>query len=417
MTALWYPFSQVDAEPTQQFVRGDGNYLYDAQGRAYLNAASGLWNLSLGLNHPQLQQRMTAQLQQLAYGTLFDAGHPPAVRLAERLVALSDGRMSKVYLSTSGSAAVEVAIRLARLYQRCQGATKKTGVISFDKSYHGGALLNLSASGLERQKLQQWEQPLAGFMQIPSPDQAVESLAMLKHLLAEQSDNIACLLFEPILGSAGVIIPEPAYVDAVQQLCRQHQVLLIADEVASGAGRCGAMFASTLLGWQPDFIALSKSLNAGYAALGATLISPQVVSAVKRAQAPLLYGSTQDGNPVACVAALATLDCLQQQQLFDRAGELGARLLTALQPLTGHTVLQQVRGKGLMIGLELAHLDATRTPFSPAEAYETRMLCQQQGLLLYHFASGLSLFPPLLLSDDDVEDMLDMLSTVLRGLR
>lgn len=417
MTALWYPFSQVDAEPTQQFVRGDGNYLYDAQGRAYLNAASGLWNLSLGLNHPQLQQRMTAQLQQLAYGTLFDAGHPPAVRLAERLVALSDGRMSKVYLSTSGSAAVEVAIRLARLYQRCQGATKKTGVISFDKSYHGGALLNLSASGLERQKLQQWEQPLTGFMQIPSPDQAVESLAMLKHLLAEQSDNIACLLFEPILGSAGVIIPEPAYVDAVQQLCRQHQVLLIADEVASGAGRCGAMFASTLLGWQPDLIALSKSLNAGYAALGATLISPQVVSAVKRAQAPLLYGSTQDGNPVACVAALATLDCLQQQQLFDRAGELGARLMTALQPLTGHTVLKQVRGKGLMIGLELAHLDAARTPFSPAEAYETRMLCQQQGLLLYHFASGLSLFPPLLLSDDDVEDMLDILSTVLRGLR
>lgn len=417
MTALWYPFSQADAEPVQQFVRGDGNYLYDAQGRAYLNAASGLWNLSLGLNHSQLQQRMTTQLQQLAYGTLFDAGHPPAVRLAERLVALSEGRMSKVYLSTSGSAAVEVAIRLARLYHHCQGSQQKTTIISFDKSYHGGALLNLSASGLERPVLQQWEQPLPGFIQIPSPDQPVESLAMLKHLLAEQSDNIAGLLFEPILGSAGVIIPDPVYVDAVQQLCRQHQVLLIADEVASGAGRCGAMFASTLLGWQPDLIALSKSLNAGYAALGATLISPQLVSTVKRAQAPLLYGSTQDGNPVACVAALATLDCLEQQQLFNRARELGERLITALEPLTDHTVLKQVRGRGMMLGLELAHLDAARSPFTAAEAYEARQLCEQQGLLLYHFSSGLSLFPPLLLTDDDLEDLLDILSTVLRGLR
>ncbi|WP_299943434.1 aminotransferase class III-fold pyridoxal phosphate-dependent enzyme [uncultured Microbulbifer sp.] len=411
MSALWYPYACPNTEPSLKLVRGDGVYVVDSQGREYINGAGGLWNITLGLNNRELASRMTAQLELMAYGTLFNSSHPPAQQLAERLVELSNGLMEKVYLSTTGSSAVEVAIRAAKLSQRARGNDEKKEVISFDKSYHGCSLMNLSASGLKHADLMRWEDILPGFHLIPSPDEEGRSLDALSTLLEARREHIACLVMEPILGSAGLLVPSKQYCEQLGNLCKEHEVLLIADEVATGGGRCGAMFASGLLGLEPDIITLSKALNSGYYPLGATLFKRHVVEPIEKAGAPLLYGSTQDGNPVACAAALATLDYLESHDLYNRAVSLGGMIRRELEGLLGSSAVKEIRGLGIMLGIELAHQNGT--PFTLKEVIAVRAQCQEEGLLVYHYDSGLSLFPPMTLSDEEAENLLDILKSVL----
>ena len=323
MSALWHPFSSPEQQPSFKLSRGNGVYVYDDQGREYINGSGGLWNITVGLGNKTIIDSMQAQLQQLAYGNLFDASHQPAEKLAETLLSLTNGNMHKVYLSTTGSSAVEVAIRAARAHFHARGKKHKYDVVSFDKSYHGCSLINLSASGLEQGDLNKWECGLPGFYHVQSPEDEKGSLEQIRMLMQSHSEEISCLLMEPILGSGGIIVPSREYGEAVNRICLEYDVLLIADEVATAGGRCGSMFASDLVGLKPDIITMSKALNSGYAALGATLFNKKVCTPISQAHMPLLYGSTQDGNPTACTAALATLKYIQENNLTERARQLG----------------------------------------------------------------------------------------------
>jgi adenosylmethionine-8-amino-7-oxononanoate aminotransferase len=414
MSQLWRPFSVPGARAPLQMSRGAGATVVDGEGRAYLDGVAGLWNVALGLNHAELVARMHAQMQTLTFASLFHGTNPAAELLAARLVALSDGAMASVYLSTTGSTAVEVALRVARLHQRAIGRPLRQRILSFDAGYHGCSGLGLAASGLLAGAAPAADAVAAGVQTIPSPRDEAASLCALAALLAD--GDVACLIVEPVLGSAGVIVPTNTYCDAVSRLCRQHGALLIADEVATGGGRCGAMYASTLLGLRPDMIALSKGLNSGYFPLGATLFSAAVVAPIARAQLALQFGSTQDGNPVGCVAALATLDLVADYGLELRAQQLGRRLRAALRNSGGAAVIGEVRGLGLMIGIELSHTGSRGAAFNAAESAHARALCQEAGLLVYHFDSGLSLFPALTLTDDEADDITAILHEVLATL-
>jgi adenosylmethionine-8-amino-7-oxononanoate aminotransferase len=412
---LWYPWAVPGVRPSLQFVRGRGSYIFDAEGRSYLNAIGGLWNITLGLGNESIISRMELQLRAMAYAPLHYASHSSAEALAKRLVQLSANELRHVYLTVSGSAAVEVALRVARLYQRVRGAVAKRRIVSFDHAYHGCSWMTLSASGLERESMQRWDEILPDFEVIPSPLPGCEeeSLAALAEVLTMASDTIACLIMEPILCSAGVIIPSPAYHTAVTELCRQHGVVIVADEVATAGGRCGEFFASGLLGLRPDIIALSKGINSGYLPLGATLFTEQVIAPIRNAGVQLLYGSTQDGNPISCVAALASLDYIEQNHLYERAQILGDRLRKSLETLRDIGMVGEVRCQGLLIGIELVHSSPGRRPFTIEEAFIVRQCCQDEGLLLNHFQSGLNLFPPMTMSDQEADDLVEMLRSSL----
>lgn len=416
MSKLWRPFSVPGSPAALKLVRGSGATVTDAGGREYLDAAGGLWNVALGLNNGPLVEAMHKQLQSMAFASLFDSTHAPAERLCDKLVELSGGTMHMAYLSTTGSTAVEVALRVARLHHRTAGSHGKQRILHFDTGYHGSSGLGVCASGILAAELTRFEDMLPGFQAIPSPRDEDASMAALVNALELDGDKIACLIMEPVLGSAGVIVPSRAYCETVSRLCQRHNVLLVADEVATGGGRCGAMFASTLLGLEPDIVALSKGINSGYFPLGATLFSQRVMEPIVRSGASFQFGSTQDGNPVGCIAALATLKAVEEQGLCERATAMGDELRARLSQRGADSVVREVRGLGMMTAIELAHLDAARTPFSPRESGEVRRLCQDAGLLTYHFDAGISLFPALTMLDTEADEMADILEEVFSTL-
>ncbi|MBS0225681.1 MAG: aspartate aminotransferase family protein [Proteobacteria bacterium] len=415
MSALWRPYAVPGVPASLRLAQGEGAYVTDSAGRRYLNAVGGLWNLSLGLGNDKIIERVCQQMRNMAYASLFDSTHTPAELLAERLISLSAGSMKFVYLSTSGTSAVEVALRVARLHHRANGHSSKQRILSFDRSYHGCSAMNLSASGIVRGDVEKWDEILPGFQLIPSPLDESSSLECLSRLLREDAGEIACLIMEPILGSGGIIVPSPEYCQTVTKLCRNADVLLIVDEVATGGGRCGSMFASNLLSLEPDIITLSKGLNSGYFPVGATLFSASTCLPIQRANIPIQFGSTQDGNPVGCATVLAALDIVAEEGLLDRVETLGHRIRSELTALAGERGAISVRGMGLMIGIELSHEYPDKRLFTELETQQVRMRCQEEGLLVYSFDSGISLFPPLTISDDEVEEMLEILRDVISG--
>jgi adenosylmethionine-8-amino-7-oxononanoate aminotransferase len=410
---LLHPYQVPGRSPALRVARGQGSLVYDDSGREYIDAAAGLWNLGLGLGNRDILQAMQEQGEALAYYGLFDATHGPAERLAALLVRLTDERMGHVYFSTTGTSAIEVALRTARTYQRAAGRPGKVRILSYDEGYHGCSWMNLSSSGSMHAEMNGWEDPLPDFRTIAYPADEERSLAELRQAVAEEGDRIAALLIEPILGTGGIIVPSPGYFEELAAICRQNDILIVSDEVATGCGRTGAMFASYQLGLEPDLIAVSKGLAAGYFPIGATLIRGAIVDTMRKAGAPILFGSTQDGNPIGCAAAFAALNQILRENLHGRAAEIGERIQEGLRPLLGASVLSEVRGRGLMIGLELTHLGEGGRHFSEEESARVRALCADSGLLVYHHRSGLSLYPALTISEEEVDDMIDILTSVI----
>lgn len=415
MSEIWYPFYPPGHKPNFKIVRGNGIYVTDSTGREYVNGAGGLWNLTLGLGNDFIVERIQRQVFDMSYASLFDSTHSPAEQLAKKLISLTKNKMAKVYFSTTGTTSVEVAFRVAKLHYRSKKAYNKIGIVSFDESYHGCSIMNLSASGLEQFELDKWDRKLKDFYQVNSPRDEARSLQEIEALFKAKSNFIACFIVEPILASAGVIEPSEDYCKKLNALCTEYDVLLIADEVATGGGRCGDMFASYLIGLQPDIITLSKALNSGYYPLGATLFNDKVISPIDKVNAPILYGSTQDGNPVGCVAAMATLEYIEQENLIQHALEIGEYIYEKLSQFIGVSHLKAIRARGLMIALEFAD-PQTGELITMEQSSKIRESCKDEGLLTYHFENGISLFPPMTMTREESEDVIDILTTVLNRL-
>jgi len=371
------------------FERGDGVWLWDTEGKRYLDALSGIAVCGLGHAHPAIKQALCDQAGKLLHtSNLYQI--PLQQQLGEKLIALSG--MQQVFFANSGAEANEAAIKLARLYGNQRGI-QNPAIVVMEKSFHGRTLATLSATG--NRKVQAGFEPLVqGFVRIPFGD--IESLKNV----AENSPNVVAVLVEPVQGEGGINIPPEGYLKAVREVCDQHQWLMMLDEIQTGMGRSGRLFSHQHEEITPDVMTLAKALGNGMP-IGACLASRRAANLF----GPGNHGTTFGGNPLACSAALAVIKTLEKQDLATRAEALGATLLADFaDALTDVAGVEEIRGQGLLIGIELDRPCA-----------ELVTLALEKGLLINVTAENVvRLLPPLVMSDKEARQLVEILSGLIR---
>ena len=373
------------------FACGTGTYLQDADGKQYLDALTGIAVCGLGHAHPGVTRAIADQAATLSHtSNLYEI--PLQEQLAERLCALSG--MEKVFFGNSGAEANEAAIKIARLHGHNQNIDKPA-IIVMEGSFHGRTMATLTATG-NRKVHAGFEPLLSGFVRAPFGDAAAVAQ------IGNNNPDVTAVLVEPVLGEGGIIIPADDYLGSLRKICDQHNWLLMLDEVQTGNGRTGTFFAYQQSGILPDVVASAKGLGNGMP-IGACLARGQAATILQ----PGNHGSTFGGNLLACAAAHAVLDALQEEGLFDRAASLGERIVQGLEgALAGNNAVQDIRGKGLMIAVELA---------SPCgELVEAAL---SAGLLLNVTRDNVvRLLPPLTMSDDEADELVARVARVINDV-
>lgn len=404
---LLRPHGKIKEPNPINIVKGDGHYVYDNQEKRLFLGSSSLWNLSFGFDH-EIEQAIIEQLNTLPYSTLFGYTHSQALKLAEKLVQITNYRYGKVYFTCTGSEANELAIKCANIYQNYCKENKHSCILSFDKAYHGTTMTTMSASHLEHSEYSKYLELLSGFESIYFPycyrcklgldgtKCDMECFAETESFIRDKKD-ISALIIEPILGSAGNIVAPKEFFKKLTKVCKENGILIIVDEVATGMGRCGEILVSDILGIDADIIVLSKGLNSGYLPMGAVLLSHTITNAFDIKNVSLPHGSSQDGNPLACAAALATIDKFENNEILTNVKEKGDLLLKLLnERLASYEIVGEIRGLGLMIGIEFVRDKKTKMPLKLLELYKIFAYCVSGGLIVYCFNQGISLFPPLI---------------------
>jgi putrescine---pyruvate transaminase len=411
-------------------VSGEGSTVRDSEGRLYLDAQAGLNLVNIGYGRRRIARAAARQMERLHYyHTYWHFSNEPAIRLAARLASLLPPGLSKLFFTLGGAEAVETACKLARLYQRARGRPDGDLIICLDQGYHGSTFGALAATGLAKHKLHAG--PLAGgFAHIESPDsargrwgrkdpEAGERYAALleERILAEGVERVAGFLAEPILGVGGVIVPPAGYWQAVRRICDRYGVLLLADEVMTGFGRTGSLFALEQEQVVPDAVAMAKGLTSGYMPLGACAAREQVIDAIAASGLPFTHGFTYAGHPVACAVALEAIAILEEEGLAARSGALGERLLRRLRAAE-NPHFGDVRGRGLMVGIDLVRDRQSGEPFQPEAriAFRVEEECFRQGVIIgaAPYRDALILTPPLVITDPELERLAETVDRAVR---
>ena len=433
---LWHPFTSqrqwVDGEPLV-IERGEGNYLIDSEGRRYLDGVSSLWVTVHGHNRPEINRAIYEQLEKVAHSTLLGLTHPTAVELAEKLVALAPPGLARVFYSDNGSTAVEIAMKLAFQYWQLAGRSGKRRFLHLEQSYHGDTLGAVAVGGIPvfhevfgPLLLETLSVPTPHPYRHPSRGTAEQvrdlCLAQLARTLETRADEIAAFILEPLVqGAAGMLVHPPGYLARAAELCRRHDVLLIADEVATGFGRTGTMFACQQEGVTPDFLCLAKGLTGGYSPLAATLTQQRVydifVAEQPTERRAFYHGHTFTGHPLGCAAALASLSLFEKDRVLEQLPAKIDRLKSGLAGfLAPHPNVGDVRQRGMMVGIELVADRATAAPL-PADALTGARVCaaaRNHGVLLRPLGDVVVLMPPLSVTIDEIDLLVFAVEQALR---
>lgn len=434
----WYPMTApaefADHDPLI-IAEGEGVWITDRAGRRYVDGRGGLLNVNVGHRRPEVRAALLEQFDRIAYYPSFDGtATPVSIALAERLLALTAPEdMARVLFGSGGSDAVETALKIARQYWKLEGAAARTKFISLRNAYHGTHFGGTSLNGNAVFR-QAYEPLLAGCHQVETPwlyrnpftDDPEELAAICAQLLEREilnqgPDTVAAFIAEPAQGAGGYIVPPASYWRHAREICDRYGVLMIADEVITGFGRLGDWFGSRLWGVKPDIMCLAKGLTSGYVPLGATLINRRIADAWERAAAPAahMHGYSYSGHPLGCAAALAVIDITGREALAENAAREGARLLNALQGFKDRfPLIGDVRGKGLMICLDLVTDRSSKTPAPPPVARRIAELARQAGAVLRPAANYIVISPPLTLSvaeGDIILAALDEAFTAMAG--
>lgn len=430
---LLYPFanaSHIAAHPPLLIDRAAGCHVFDQTGKRYLDGQAGLWNVNAGHDRKEIKDAITRQLNQLGFYSIFGGTTTqPAIALAERLCQMTKQEgMSAAFFSSGGSEANEAAFKLARQYWRQSGEPSRHKIISLKQAYHGVTLGALSANGSTAYR-QAYEPLLAGFSQVDTPHlyrnpytDDSETLGRLcaqlleREILYQGPGTVAAFIAEPVQGAGGVIVPPPHYWPLVREVCDRHGVLLIADEVVTGFGRIGTLFGSRHWGVKPDIMVFAKGINSGYIPLGATLMNQRVESAFHSSDtrqfssSAFYHGNTYAGHPLACAAALANLEIIERENLTENAAKVGGHLLQRLRQVKNkHPNMGDVRGLGLMIGVELVADPVSKQPFDLDLGFGAHIsdFCRQHGVLIRNLADTFIISPPLTLSMEQADIIAD----------
>jgi putrescine---pyruvate transaminase len=402
MTRLWHPFADMAVVKDAEVVieRGDGAVVWDEQGREYIDARGGLWYCAAGHGRGEIADAAADQMRRLAaYDTFERLANRPALDLAERVAALAPLDDAAVFFTSGGSEAVDTAAKLARRYWHALGRAEKQVIVHRRHAYHGMNAYGTSLAGIPSNR--------EGFGTL-IPDVAVvsdEDPAELAALLDERADEVAAFIGEPVIGAGGILLPQPGYWDAVQDLCRRHDVLLIADEVITGFGRLGRWFGSERLGIAPDLITCAKAITSGYLPLGAVIAGARVQEPFWTTPGAMFrHGFTYSGHPTACAAGLANLDLMQRERLVDRVAGLESVLADAVAPLTSAPLVSEVRaGLGLLAAIEI---DPAVRAADPGIVDRIVHACRDQGVLTRGLAGrALQISPPYVITQAQLESM------------
>jgi taurine-pyruvate aminotransferase len=429
MSRVWHqlagPPATVPAPPLT-IESGRGAWVTDSEGRSYLDGLSGQWCVNLGYGRSELARVAAAQLERLAFQPLTRA-HRPALDLADRLDGLLGGGWTSLF-SNSGSEANELAFKVVRQHHQLAGEPGRFKVISRYRAYHGSTLGALSATG-QALRRHQYEPLAPGFLQVPPPDlyrrPAGEDEAAYGERMAaeleqviryELPETVAAVILEPIITGGGVLVPPASYLPAVASACRRHGVLLIADEVICGFGRTGRWFGHEHDGIRPDVVTMAKGITSAYVPLAATLVADHVLEPFGPVgPARLRHINTFGGHPAGCAVALEAIAITEREELVQRSAQAGAELLARLRAeLADHPRVGDVRGRGLLVGVELVADRATKEPVPTATSAGVARAAQERGLLVGRNADtamGLdnvvALAPPLSLTDADLDHCVD----------
>ncbi len=363
-----------DHEHPLLFVEGRGAMLKDASGREYIDGLAGLWNVNVGHGRGELAEAAADQMRKIAFASSYAGqSNEPMIRLGERLVKLAYPSTSAVYFTTGGAESNESAFKTARFFWKVLGKPDKVKIISRVHGYHGVTMAAMSATGMAAYH-KMFGPLVPNFVQAPAPyayrwpgggDVGVEAANALERVILEEGpDTVAAVIGEPVMGAGGVIPPPPSYWPRVREICNKYEVLLIADEVITGFGRTGRWFAMGHWGVEPDIVSFAKGVTSAYLPLGGILISERVHAAIQ--EAPLdrkfMHAATYSGHPVCCAVGLKNVEIIEREGLVQRAGEMGRRLLAGLETLRDLPAVGDVRGFGLMCGVELVEDRSTKKP-------------------------------------------------------
>ncbi|NJN85810.1 MAG: aspartate aminotransferase family protein [Leptolyngbyaceae cyanobacterium SL_7_1] len=430
LEAFWMPFTanrQFKANP-RLFVSAKDMYFTTEDGRQVLDGTAGLWCVNAGHCRPKIVEAIQQQVATLDYAPAFQMGHPGAFQLADRLAKLAPGDLNHVFFVNSGSEAVDTALKIAIAYHRVRGEGTRQRLIGRERGYHGVGFGGISVGGIGTNR-KFFGSLLTGVDHLPhthslehnafsrqQPAWGAHLADELERLVAlHDPSNIAAVIVEPVAGSTGVLIPPQGYLERLRSICDKHGILLIFDEVITGFGRLGTGFAADYFGVMPDMITVAKGISNGTVPMGAVFVRDGIYDAFMHGTEnaiELFHGYTYSGHPVACAAAMATLDVYEEEGLFHYARELSGYWEEAMHSFKGAPHVIDVRSLGLVAGIELESLPGKPT----ARAFECFLRCYQQGLLIRTTGDTIALSPPLIIQKHQIDQLVELLTQILHEL-
>ncbi|EJN00097.1 aspartate aminotransferase family protein [Phyllobacterium sp. YR531] len=430
LDAFWMPFTankQFKQNPRLLVSAKDMHYK-SHDGREILDGTAGLWCCNAGHGRPKIVEAVQKQVAELDYAPAFQMGHPKAFELAARLAAMLPSPLDHVFFTNSGSESVDTALKIALAYHRAKGNGTKVKLIGRERGYHGVGFGGISVGGISGNR-KTFGNALGGIDHIRhthdlarnaytrgEPEYGVEFADDLERVIAlHDASNIAAVIVEPVAGSTGVLIPPKGYLKRLREICTKNDILLIFDEVITGFGRLGTPFAIDYFGVVPDLVTTAKGITSGVIPMGAVFASSDIYQAFMNGPENLIelfHGYTYSGHPVACAAALATLDTYEEEGLLTRASELSDYWADALHGLKGLPNVIDIRNLGLIGAIELQPIEGAPTK----RAFQAFLNAYEKGVLIRTTGDIIALSPPLTISKGQIEHLFDTLADVLKNL-
>ena len=413
--------------PQLIMVSGQGATLTDIEGREYVDGMASLWNVNVGYGREVLAAAAAEQMTALAFSSAYGGfGTEPAIRLAAKLAELAPGDLEVTYFASGGAEANDTAYKIARLYWKLRGESERVNIVSRTRDYHGLTYAATSATGLANF----WKgfEPLApGFLHAPAPDPyryvgegsagVAYVHALEKVVLDAGPQTVAAVVAEPVQGAGGVIVPPADYFPLLRQLCDKYGLLLIADEVITGFGRTGRWFALEHWNVQADLMIFAKGVTSGYLPLSGVMLARPVHEVLKSVKGMFAHGFTYSGHPTACAVGLRNLQILEQERLVERAAERGAYLQKKLQELRELEIVGDVRGLGLLAGVELVSDKATKKSFDVSEGAARRVWLEalERGVIVRPIAGDvIAISPPFVITEQQIDRIVEVLHVAIQ---
>jgi beta-alanine--pyruvate transaminase len=428
LDAYWMPFTanrQFKAAP-RLVGRAEGMHYWTSEGRQVLDGVAGLWCVNAGHSRPRITAAIQAQAAELDFAPPFQMGHPKVFELAERLVELTPAGIDKVFFTNSGSESVDTALKMALAYHRVRGEGQRTRLIGRERGYHGVNFGGISVGGMVANRkmfgqmlggvdhIRHTHDPARNAFSKGQPAHGAELADDLERMVAlHDASTIAAVIVEPVAGSTGVLVPPQGYLERLRAICDKHGILLIFDEVITGFGRLGSPFAANHFGVVPDLMTVAKGLTNGCVPMGAVFARRFIHDAFMNGPEHLVeffHGYTYSGHPLACAAALGTLDTYAEEGLLTRAASMASSFENAVHSLAALPNVIDVRNIGLVAGIELAPI-----PGEPGKrAFQVFLDCWENGLLVRTTGDTVALSPPLIVEHQNIDEMIGTLANAIR---